>query len=167
MKIRMAIVLILSAGLLPLTIGAWQDKPAVPSASVSEKSSKEMTSFAASWEIVSVKPEGATRNAKRLVFNADGTYAALDQTGKELWAGTFEIDPSASPKIWDHRSHESRKKHGDVLGIYKIEGDKLTACCVSGKWAKKEWSGKPRPKEFKLEGADVLLELKRVKAPSK
>lgn len=28
----------------------------------------------------------------------------------------------------------------------------------------KQWVGKPRPKEFLLKGADVVLELRRVKA---
>lgn len=127
----------------------------------------ELEEFAAAWEIVSVKPEGATKEARRLVFAQNGTYVALDKESKELWGGTFELDPSASPKIWDHRSHEAQKKNGDVLGIYKIEGDKLTACCVAGEWQGKRWKGKPRPHEFKLEDADVLLELRRVQPREK
>jgi|GEM_PF-518836 len=174
MRMRAGLVLLLSLSLFSVTLYARQGKPPTASStSVQEKKpSKEMEAFASTWEIVSVKPDGVTRDAKRLVFRADGTYAALDLAGKELWAGTFEIDPNATPKIWDHRSRESQKKQGDVLGIYKIEGDKLTACCVVGKWKEKankekEWSGKPRPSEFKLEGADVLLELQRVNGSTK
>lgn len=168
--IRFTIGFFVTAGLLPALIGAWQDRPTV--SPQEKKISKEREAFASTWEIVSVQPAGVTKNAKRLVFRVDGTYAALDPAGKELWAGTFEIDPAATPKIWDHRSYESQKNKGDVLGIYKIEGDNLTACCVVGKWLEKAnkekaWSGKPRPKEFKIEGADVLLELKRAMNSSK
>jgi uncharacterized protein (TIGR03067 family) len=124
---------------------------------------KALETFAGTWEIASVKPEGATRAARRLVFKKDCTYTAVDKDGKELWAGTFNLDPTATPKVWDHRSHESKKKGGDVLGIYELDGDTLKVCCVVGTWKDKEWTGTPRPKEFKLDGADVVMELRRVK----
>ena len=59
---------------------------------------KALETFTGTWEIVAVEPDGATKAARRLVFNKDGTYAAQDKDGKELWAGTFEIDPTATPK---------------------------------------------------------------------
>jgi uncharacterized protein (TIGR03067 family) len=124
---------------------------------------KALETFAGTWEIAKVLPEGATKEARRLVFNKDWTYAAVDKDGKELWAGTFDLDPTATPKVWDHRSYESKKKGGDILGIYELDGDTLKVCCAAGTWKDKEWTGKPRPKEFKLDGADVLIELLRVK----
>jgi uncharacterized protein (TIGR03067 family) len=128
---------------------------------------KALETFAGTWEIAAVKPEGATKEARRLVFKKDGTYAAVDKGGKELWAGTFDLDPTATPTVWDHRSHESKKKGGDALGIYELDGDALKVCCAVGTWKGKEWTGKPRPKEFKLDGADVLIELRRVKPSAK
>lgn len=119
--------------------------------------------FAGTWEIAAVKPEGTTKDARRLVFNKDWIYAAVDKDGKELWAGTFDLDPTATPKVWDHRSIESRKQGGDVLGIYELTGDTLKVCCVVGTWKGKEWTGKPRPKDFGREGSDVVIELRRVK----
>ena len=89
------------------------------------------------------------------------TYAALDKDGKELWAGTFDLDPTASPKVWDHRSHESQKKGGDALGIYELDGDNLKVACVVGTWAGKEWRGKRRPTQLKLPDAEVVIELRR------
>jgi uncharacterized protein (TIGR03067 family) len=44
-----------------------------------------------------------------------------------LWAGTFDLDPTATPKVWDHRSNEVAKKGGDALGIYELDGDNLMA----------------------------------------
>jgi uncharacterized protein (TIGR03067 family) len=92
---------------------------------------KALETFTGSWEIASVTPHGATKAARRLVFNKDGTYAAVDNGGKELWAGTFEIDPTASPKVWDHRSDDGKKKGTDVLGIYELDGDKLKVNSVA------------------------------------
>jgi hypothetical protein len=50
------------------------------------------------------------------------------------------------------------------LGIYELEGDKLKLACVVETWKAKQWTGKPRPTEFKLEVADVVLELQRMKS---
>jgi uncharacterized protein (TIGR03067 family) len=125
---------------------------------------KALETFAGTWEIATVQPEGATKDARRVVFNKDGTYAAQDKDGKELWAGTFEIDPAATPKVWDHRSHDAKKEGKDLLGIYDLDGDKLKVACVFGQWKGKEWVGKPRPKAIDPKEADVVIELKRVKS---
>lgn len=134
---------------------AEANKPAV---------ARALETFAGVWEIAAVQPEGATKGARRLVFHKDGTYAAQDKDGKELWAGTFEIDPTASPKAWDHRTHDARKEGKDVLGIYDRDGDTLKVACVVGQWKGKEWVGKPRPKAIDPKEADVVIELKRVKS---
>ncbi|HEY1189913.1 MAG TPA: TIGR03067 domain-containing protein [Gemmata sp.] len=124
---------------------------------------KALEAFTGPWEILAVTPDGAAKGARRLVFKTDGTYAALDTDGKELWAGTFEIDPTATPKVWDHRAHDAKKTGTDVLGIYDLDGDKLKVACVVGAWKGKEWVGKPRPKAIDPKGADVVIELKRTK----
>jgi len=121
-----------------------------------------LETFAGAWEIVAVKPAGATKDARSLVFKKDGGYAARDKDGKELWAGTFEIDPTSKPKVWDHRSYDAKKEGKDALGIYELDGDKLKVACVVGMWKDKEWTGKPRPKAMDLKAADVVIELKRV-----
>jgi uncharacterized protein (TIGR03067 family) len=107
--------------------------------------------------------QGITKKARKLVFRKDCTYSALDNDDKELWAGTFDLDPTATPRNWDHRSNESKKKGGDALGIYELDGDKLKVVCVVGTWRDNQWTGKPRPTEFKRSSADVVLELRRVK----
>ena len=122
---------------------------------------KALEAFTGTWEVATVRPDGATKDARRLVFSKDGGYAVLDKDGKELWAGTFEIDPTASPKVWDHRSHEAKKEGKDVLGIYELDGDRLKVACVVGEWKGKAWTGKPRPKAIDPEAADVVIELKR------
>jgi len=63
-----------------------------------------LESFTGTWEIASTKPQGVMKDARKLVFRKDMTYAALDKDGKELWAGTFDLDPTASPKVWALRA---------------------------------------------------------------
>lgn len=123
---------------------------------------RSLEAFSGTWEITAVQPPGSTKQAKRLVFREDRTYAALDADGTELWAGTFDLDPTTTPRIWDHRSDESRKNGGDALGIYELDGDKLKLCCVVGTWEDTRWTGKARPAEFKLPAAEVVLDLRRV-----
>jgi uncharacterized protein (TIGR03067 family) len=134
-----------------------------PNAEVKKEAvSKALEGFTGTWEIVAVKPDAARKDARGLVFHKDGRYAALDKDGKELWAGTFEIDPTATPKVWDHRSHDAKKEGKDVLGIYELDGDKLKVACVVGQWKGKDWTAKPRPKAIDPKQADVVIELKRV-----
>jgi uncharacterized protein (TIGR03067 family) len=122
-----------------------------------------LEAFVGTWEVAAVTPAGATKDARRLVFDKDGTYAALGEGGKELWAGTYEIDPAATPKVWDHRSHDAKRDGADVLGVYELDGDTLKVACVVGRWKGNEWVGRPRPKGFDPRQADVVLELRRAK----
>jgi uncharacterized protein (TIGR03067 family) len=134
-----------------------------PKGDKQQATAKALETFSGTWEIVKVSPDGATKDAKRLVFNKNGTYAAVDKDGKELWAGTFEIDPTATPKVWDHRSDDGKKKGDDVLGIYELDGDALKVACVVGRRKGKEWVGKVRPTTFDPTAADVVIEMKRAK----
>ena len=84
------------------------------------------------WAITKAHPKGVTKDAHWLLLARDGNYAALDKDGNELWAGTFEIVPTATPKSWDHRSHDAGKLGQDQLGIYELNGDALTVACVGG-----------------------------------
>ncbi|WP_164100601.1 hypothetical protein [Candidatus Laterigemmans baculatus] len=68
---------------------------------------QSLKAFAGTWEIVDIQPPGSTKDAKRLVFRKDRTYAALNAENQELWAETFDLDPTVTPKVWDHRSDES------------------------------------------------------------
>jgi uncharacterized protein (TIGR03067 family) len=135
-----------------------------PNAESKKTAVAALETFADVWEIVTVQPVGAAKAARRLVFNNDGIYAAHDNGGTELWAGTFEIDPTASPKVWDHRSHDAKKEDKDLLGLYELVGDTLKVASVIGQWKDKKWVGRPRPMGFDTEQADVIIELKRVKS---
>jgi uncharacterized protein (TIGR03067 family) len=153
-------IILLMALMTGLGFTATADEP---KGEKQQATAKALESFSGSWEIVKVSPDGATKDAKRLVFKRDGTYAAVDKDGEDLWGGTFEINATATPKVWNHRSHDGKKEGKDVLGIYEQEGDALKVACVVGQWKGKEWVGKDRLKTFDPKQADVVIELKRAK----
>lgn len=124
---------------------------------------EDAVTFTGSWEIVKASPDGMTKGAERLVFQKDGTYAATDKDGRKLWAGSFEIDPTASPKLWGHRPDDGKNKGTDVLGIYELNADSLKMACVVGQRKGKAWVGKDRPKTFDPRTADVVIEMRRAK----
>jgi uncharacterized protein (TIGR03067 family) len=153
---RIILSMVLVAG---LGFTAMADEP---KGDKQQATAKALESFSDTWEIVKVSPDGATKAAK-LLFRKDGTYAALDKEGKKLWGGTFEIDPTTCPKVWDHRADDGKKTGTDVLGIYKLDADSLKVACVVGKWNGKEWVGKNRPKTFDPKDADVVIKMRRAK----
>ena len=54
------------------------DKPAV---------AKALDTFAGTWEVVAVQPDGATKGARRLVFHKDGRHLRRPGQGREGTVG--------------------------------------------------------------------------------
>jgi uncharacterized protein (TIGR03067 family) len=63
--------------------------------------------------------------------------------GKSFAGTRIELDPSRDPKAIDVIPDGGKDRGERVLGIYKLEGDRLTICMAA--------PGKPRPKEFKAD----------------
>lgn len=120
------------------------------------------TSFTGTWRIEATEPPSVANGARYLLFRPDGRYAALDSEKQQLWAGTYEIDPTQNPPIFDHRSDESMQSNGDALGIYRLSGDRLTFACVVGTWREDKWTGRQRPAHFVIGESDAVLHLQRV-----
>jgi len=120
------------------------------------------TDFTGTWRIEATEPQSVANGARYLVFRPDGRYAALDFDRQQLWAGTYEVDPTQNPPVFDHRSDESELNNGDALGIYRLSGDLLTFACVVGAWQEHGWCGRPRPARIVIDEADAVLQLQRV-----
>ena len=62
--------------------------------------------------------------------------------GEDPFRGTLKVDPSQSPATIDAAFIDAEgAEHGKALGIYKLDGDRLTVCWDQGKDAQ-------RPTEF-------------------
>jgi uncharacterized protein (TIGR03067 family) len=93
--------------------------------------------------------------AKDFKFTLDDKTYTNIVNGKVIEEGEYKIDDSKSPKTIDFdikKGDDSGKKQ---LGIYKIEGEKLTIIVAQA-------GSDERPKSFKVEGespfAEVVLE---------
>jgi uncharacterized protein (TIGR03067 family) len=109
---------------------------------------KDQEKLQGTWAVVEGPPGG------KMVF--DGDKFTVRHDDKDLYKGTFKIDPSKSPKTIDLMVAEDNSGGGTAkgktsLGIYQLDGDKL-------KWCANEPGKEQRPKEFaKQAGGDRLL----------
>ncbi len=88
------------------------------------------------WALISSIRDGleVSRNAVRsdraplhYTFRADKTYS-VSAGERELERGTFTIDPSASPKMFDHVPATGNDPGWLRLGIYEVGNDILKMC---------------------------------------
>ena len=82
-------------------------------------------------------PEEIVRSIKRIVT---GDHVVWERDGKRFAGTRIELDPTPEPKTIDVIPDGGRNRGERVLGIYKLEGDRLTIAMAA--------PGQPRPKAF-------------------
>ena len=117
--------------------------------------------FKGNWSAVSMKMDGRDAPEDFLKnFRCRFEEKTYNNTlGKEVVEeGSYTIDASKTPKTIDFDIKKGPDEGKKQLGIYKIEGDKLTIVLT-------EAGSKTRPKSFKAEDGESLIEaiLERVK----
>jgi uncharacterized protein (TIGR03067 family) len=100
------------------------------------KESPKKADIVGEWEVESVnsgnpakpRPKGKGTVQQRYVFTADGKW--LLYRGEQRFASdrAYIANPKADPPTIDLRWEPSLQDGRTVLGIYKVEGDKLTLC---------------------------------------
>ena len=85
-------------------------------------------------------PAELARTIQRIV---EGDHVVWKRNGKSFAGTKIVLDPASKPKAIDVIPDGGPNRDKCVLGIYKIEGHKLTICMAS--------PDKPRPTEFKAE----------------
>ncbi|HQR06631.1 MAG TPA: TIGR03067 domain-containing protein [Gemmatales bacterium] len=115
--------------------------------------------LAGSWQAVTYSLNGQAASEEdlkkvRLVIDKDGKATALNE-GKVFLVGTTRIDLTQQPMTIDISYSEGELKGKTSLGIYQVEGSKLTICRAA--------PGQPRPTVFssKPESGHTLMSYRR------
>jgi uncharacterized protein (TIGR03067 family) len=129
------------ASLLVLVV-SWP----VTSTLADDPSAEELDRHQGTWRVTSSiydgqeAPEAIVRSITRIVEN---DHAVWKRDGKSFAGTRIELDPSRDPKAIDVIPDGGKGRGERVLGIYKLEKDRLTICMAA--------PGQPRPREFKAE----------------
>lgn len=107
---------------------------------------EELAKLQGTWQLVSAETGGEKtpeERVKKIKVVISGNMHTVWFEDKVVAEGvSFTIDPTASPKQVTDTITEGPDKGKQVLGIYKVEGDRLTSCVAP-------LGSKDRPKEFK------------------
>jgi uncharacterized protein (TIGR03067 family) len=121
-----------------------------------EKPKPAPATIVGEWVIESAVIGGnpSTDNRNRWVFDADGTKAIFDGSGKLLDRSPYTMDPTTSPATLDL---DPQAAGGVYPCIFRVEGDTLT---LNVGWQKSE-----RPAAFESAAGSMctLYVMKRVK----
>ena len=98
------------------------------------------------WVAVSLRHDGqdAPREiVQTITRTVEGAHVVWKRNGKDFAGTALELDPRQDPKAIDVIADGGPARGKRVLGIYKLENDKLTLCMAD--------PDQPRPREFKAE----------------
>jgi len=95
----------------------------------------EYERFEGVWRFASVEVEGVRQPevsypAHRMIMASDGTYVVVQ--GPRVTHGTFELDPSRSPKHYRFTVTSGPAKGLTGIGIYEVERETLKLCLSLG-----------------------------------
>jgi len=144
MHLRQAYRLTLSLVAVWLAAAALADDQAVQD---------ELKRHQGTWSVTSSIYDGQPaseeiiRSIKRIVT---GDHVAWERDGKRFAGTRISLEPAREPKTIDVIPEDGPNRGQRVLGIYKLEGDRLTIVMAS--------PGQPRPKEFQAaKGSGCIL----------
>jgi uncharacterized protein (TIGR03067 family) len=129
----------------------------IAAAGGTEKTAKLEGTWSATGGVMEGKkvPEEVITKLNLTVAIKDGKYN-VSVMGKEIENGTYKIDAKAKPSTIDLKVVKGKDEGKTQLGIFLLEGDKLTVAIAAA-------DSKERPKSFEgAEGVEVTM-LKRNK----
>ena len=87
--------------------------------------------------------EGPAEIVRSITRTVEKDHVVWKRDGKSFAGTRIVLDPSRDPKTIDVVPDGGPNRDERVLGIYKLEGDRLSICMAA--------PGKPRPAEFKAD----------------
>jgi uncharacterized protein (TIGR03067 family) len=106
----------------------------------------ELKSHEGTWTAVSFRRDGQDTPdeiVRSITRSVQGDHVVWRREGKSFAGTTIILNPSVKPSAIDVIPDGGPSRGTRVLGIYRLETDKLTICMAD--------AGQPRPREFKAE----------------
>jgi uncharacterized protein (TIGR03067 family) len=124
----------------------------------------ELERHQGTWSVTSSVYDGqpasepVVRSIRRIVA---GDHVVWERDGKSFAGTKIELDPAREPKAIDVIPDGGPDRGRRVLGIYKLQGDRLTICMAA--------PGRPRPTEFRAEKGSgwTLRTFRRERVPAR
>ena len=104
---------------------------------------EELERHQGTWRATSSIYDGQEASAevvRSITRTVEKDHAVWKRDGKSFAGTKIELDPSRDPKAIDVIPDGGKDRGERVLGIYKLEGDRLTICMAA--------PGQPRPGRF-------------------
>lgn len=95
------------------------------------------------WQVVSSVREDKEAPAdimSQITRTVEGDHVIWHRSGRPFGGTTLVLDPTQEPKALDAIPDGGPNRGKHLLGIYRLEGDRLTICMAD--------PGKPRPTAF-------------------
>jgi uncharacterized protein (TIGR03067 family) len=92
---------------------------------------EEMKKLQGTWILTALTTDGnATANVAEWDFKLTikGNKYTVRVRGRTTLEGTIKINPTRKPKVFEETHTTGPKKGQASVGIYKLEGDRLTLC---------------------------------------
>ena len=116
---------------------------------------KDLKALEGTWDVRTMIKDGKEMKVPEgTQLTLTGTKYVIKAADREIESGTFKIDPSKSPKQMDIMPADGPNKGKQVLGIYELKGDGMTAAGDD--------AGKNRPVDFSGKNG-VVVTYKRAK----
>ena len=115
------------------------------------------------WRFVSLKGDGEDAPAdviKTWRWTVRGGELVWNDGDRETDRSSLLLAPDKDPKAIDLTGPDQNGKVKTIRGIYRLDGDRLTACLAEGKQARPD---APRPERFEAVEGTSLIVLERVK----
>jgi uncharacterized protein (TIGR03067 family) len=111
-----------------------------------DKALQELDRHQGTWRATSSIYEGQEAPAevvRSITRSVEKDHVVWKRDGKSFAGTRIELDPSRDPKAIDVIPDGGKDRGERVLGIYKLENNRLTICMAA--------PGQPRPRAFKAE----------------
>jgi uncharacterized protein (TIGR03067 family) len=89
---------------------------------------KDLQKFGGSWVVITADKDGQADKFYLGAKEYDHRQQVCFEARRRRWEGSFELDPTKTPRVVKSTYTAGANKGKSRIGIYKFEGDTFTIC---------------------------------------